>query len=202
MSIREKHSLRRWGMTGLAGLMALTLGACSRIPQDGSPSNAAGKNLYIQGFGDSTGTTCPPTTFKPYENAYLDTSAQVTIWAIVKNDSNSKTPATQPENQVIQITNIHVEYEVPGSTMQIPSYDNPKGFAVSPGGGTYCSTIIVFSEGAKNYINKNRKAFPYSSENKYFQVNAKVQAQGYETNGGSSVVTPSAFFTINVRNNT
>ncbi len=199
MLIREKHSLRRWGMIGLAGLMALTLAACSRIPQDGSPSNAAGKNLYIQGFGDSTGTTCPPTTFKPYEDAYLDTSAQVKIWAIVKNDSTSTTPATAPENQVIQISNIHVEYEVPGATMQIPTFDNAQGFTVSPGGGTYCSTITVFSQGAKDYINKNRSAFPTNPTiNNYFQVRAKVQAQGYETNGGGSVQSSSAFFTINV----
>ena len=202
MPMHKYSSLKRWGMTGLVGLMALTFAACGRIPQDGSPSNAAGKNLYIQGFGATGGTTCPPTTFLPDSSAYLDTSEEVLIWAIVKNDSTSKSPATEPENQVIHISNIHVEYEVPMATMQIPSYDNAKGFTVSPGGGTYCSEIIVFSEGAKNFIKKNRAAFPYPNENTYFQVRAKVQAQGYETNGGSSVVTPSAFFTINVRNST
>ncbi len=199
MSIREKHSLRRWGMTGLAGLMALTLAACSRIPQDGSPSNAAGKNLYIRGFGATSGTECPPTTYLGYSSTNLSIAGDESIWAIVQNDSTSKTPATAPENQVIQISNIHVEYEVPGATMQLPTFDNAKGFTVSPGGGTYCSTITVFSQGAKDYINKNRSAFPTNPTiNNYFQVRAKVQAQGYETNGGGSVQSSSAFFTINV----
>ncbi len=201
MSIREKHSLRRWGMIGLAGLMALTLGACSRIPQDGSPSNAAGKNLYIRGFGAASGTECPPTTYLGYSSTNLSIAGDESISAIVQNDSTSKTTATEPENQVIQISNIHVEYEVPGATMQLPTFDNAKGFTVSPGGGKYCSTITVFSQGAKDYINKNRSAFPTNpTRDNYFQVRAKVQAQGYETNGGSSVVTPSAFFTINVKN--
>lgn len=221
MSICEKHFLRRWGMTGLAGLIALTLCACGRIPQDGSPSNAAGKNLYIQGFGVAGGDTCPPTTFLGYSKTCLhnvsstatstaddpcyttdnSNSGDKAIWAIVKNDSTSKTTATEPENQVIQITNIHVEYEVPDAKMQIPTYDNAKGFTVSPGGGTYCSSIVVFSQGAKDFVNKNRSAFPSNpTSSNYFQVNAKVQAQGYETNGGKSVVTPSAFFTVNVYN--
>lgn len=198
MPMHKYSSLKRWGMTGLAGLMALTLAACGRIPQDGSPSNAAGKNLYVRGFTTDS-ETCPPDVYSGYTTADLSVGGNTTVLAVVQNDSTEKSPATSPENTIIQITNIHVEYEVPDARMQLPTYDNAKGFIVEPGGGAYCSSIVVFPQRAKDFINQNRSAFPTNpTSNNYFQVRAKVQAQGYETNGGQSVVTPSAFYTINV----
>ena len=198
MPMHKYNSLKRWGMIGLAGLMALTLASCGRIPQDGSPSNAAGKNLFIRGFTTDS-ETCPPDVYSGYTTADLSQGGNTTVLAVVQNDSTEKSPATSPENTIIQITNIHVEYEVSGATMQLPTYDNAKGFIVEPGGGAYCSSIVVFSQGAKDYINKYRSAFPTNpTSNNYFQVRAKVQAQGYETNGGQSVVTPSTFYTVNV----
>ncbi|MBI3391854.1 MAG: hypothetical protein HY039_01565 [Nitrospirae bacterium] len=187
-------------IVGLAGVIGVTLATCSKIPQNGSPGNAAGKNLYVSGFS-SDSTTCPPTVFQSMTSTNLSTGGDVTTLTIVKNDSTSKTTATEPENTVIQITNIHVAYEVPGATMQIPPEENPKGFTLSPGGGTYCTTTIVFSQAAKDYVNNHRSAFPSNpTSNNYFQVRAKVQAQGYETTGGRSVETPDVNFTVNVYN--
>lgn len=209
MSIREKHSLKRWGMTGLAGLMALTLAACGKIPQDGTSGNKAGKNLYISSFAPATYTTvdgtatdnkCPPTIFWSGTSTFLSTTGEPGTWVVLKNDSTSGSKPTEPENTNIHIDNIKVEYEVPGATAQIPPYDERQGFVITPG-STFCAGASMLILTAKDFINKNRSGFPANpTSNHYFEVRAKVQAMGYETNGGTRIDTPSATFVLWVYN--
>ncbi len=199
----------RWVVLGIAGLAAVALTACGKIPQGGSSGNKAGKNLYIQSFapatyttasGSLTDNTCPPTVIWGSTSTSLSTPGDVVTWVVIKNDSYAASSPTDPENTNIHIQTIRVEFEVPGATMQLDPYVNPYGYTITPG-GTLCAGAIVFPQTAKDFINKNRSAFPANpTANHSFQVRAKVSVHGYETNGGYRINTPEAYFTIYVKN--